>query len=112
MKLVCQGRIIFLSFAALLLTPLASLLAAELSAPAPLRLSSPRDYEVRQRATRAEGKIAIAGTLPKDTSDSGAVEARLVGAGAADAWHKLSTFRPGMTEFRAELNAPAGGWYR
>lgn len=107
-----RANILFLSSPALLLTPLASLLAAELTAPAPLHLNSPLDYQVHQRASRTEGKITVAGTLSQNIPNSGTLEARLAGAGVADTWHQLAALKAGMTEFRAELNAPAGGWYR
>jgi hypothetical protein len=107
-----RGSVIFLSLAVLVLTPLAGLRAATLTAPAPLQLNLPLDYQVHQRATSAEGKITIAGALPKDGPDPDTVEARLGGAGAAQVWQKLATIKPGMTEFRGELRAPAGGWLR
>jgi pimeloyl-ACP methyl ester carboxylesterase len=102
----------FVAFAALLLTAFASSLAAGSTSPATLRLSLPLDYQVHQRATRTEGRITVAGNLPKAITDSGTVEARLVGAGANEVWRKLTTLTPGQTEFRSGLNAPAGGWYR
>src|SRR5436309_14364914 len=86
--------------------------AAEANALAMLRLSSPVDYQVVQRATRVGGRIEIAGSLPNGSETSGALEARLVGAGGATNWQKLAMINPGTTKFRVELNAPAGGWYR
>src|SRR5580765_6433083 len=108
MKSMHCGTVIFLSLAVL---RLAGLRAAELTAPVPLHLSMPLDYQVHQRASRMEGKITIAGNLPKESPDSATVETRLAGAGVAEAWQKLATLKPGMTEFRAELSAPAGGWF-
>jgi Carbohydrate esterase, sialic acid-specific acetylesterase/Prolyl oligopeptidase family len=85
---------------------------AEPDAPATFRLSSPVDYQVRQRATRSEGAIVVAGSLLETRAEAVTLEARLVGAGANAEWQKLATIPAGKTVFRAELNAPAGGWYR
>ena len=86
--------------------------AAEPNPPAALRLSLPLEYQVHQRVTRAEGRIIVAGSLAKRSEHPGTVEARLVGAGATAEWRKLTTVPSGTAEFRAELNAPPGGWYR
>ena len=82
--------------------------ADEANAPAALRLSVPLDYQVHQRATRTEGKVMVAGSLVKGTGHPGTLEARI----AAGDWRKLAEMAAGATEFRGELNAPAGGWYR
>jgi alpha-beta hydrolase superfamily lysophospholipase len=100
----------FLTFLAALLS--LALPAAETNPPAPLRLGLPLEYQVHQRATRTEGTIIVAGSLSNARAHAATLEARLVGAGAAADWRKLATIEPGTTEFRAELNAPAGGWYR
>ena len=102
--------LIVLTLTALL--PAFALPDAEPTAPATLRLSLPLDYQVHQRATRTEGKIIVAGSLAKSSEHPSTMEARLVTAGATAEWQKLATLPPGTTEFRAELNAPAGGWYR
>ncbi len=86
--------------------------AVETSAPVALRLSLPLDYQVHQRAGRAEGIIIVAGSLAQGSKHPGTLEARLVSAGVAADWQTLATIESGTTEFRAELNAPAGGWYR
>jgi len=75
-----------------------------------LALSSPRDYQVFQRATPAAGKIAVAGTLLDEAKGGDWIEARIIGGGLPGAWRKLAVIVPGQTGFRAELPAPAGGW--
>jgi len=94
--------------AVLLLAQLA-LLAAEQTK---LWLNLPLEYQVHQRATSAEGKIIVAGTLARGLTAAGTVETRLVGSGTREVWQNLATLMPNQTEFRAEFNAPAGGWYR
>ena len=94
------------------------------AAPLTIHLDSPSDYEVFQRAVRqgqegkfGEGEIVIAGRilpetkgiLPMDT-----LEARLNGKSLdgdlPGQWQPLP-FDPRVSAFRAELAAPAGGWY-
>src|SRR5947209_13163195 len=86
--------------------------AAEADAPAALKLNLLLNYQVHQRTTRTEGKIVVAGSLPSADKRPGTLEVRLIGGGAAADWQKLATIKPGLTEFRAELNSPVGGWYR
>jgi pimeloyl-ACP methyl ester carboxylesterase len=89
--------------------------AAETNLPAPLRLSLPLDYQVHQRATKTEGYIPVAASLPNAREGLLTLEARLVGAGLATAWSnwwKLSTIEPAIAEIVTEFKAPAGGWYR
>ena len=110
MKFIRQKVGALVTLTAILLS--LELQAIETNAPRPLRLTLPLDYQVHQRVARAEGRIIVAGSLAKGSEDSGTVEARLVGAGAAAEWQKLTTLKSGATEFRVELNAPSGGWYR
>jgi hypothetical protein len=77
-----------------------------------LRLTSPVDYQVHQRATRTEGGIIVAGSLTEPSVHQVTLEAKLTGEAAAAEWRKLAAIEPGQTEFRAELKAPSGGWYR
>ena len=85
--------------------------AEELAAPARLVLSLPIDYQVCQRATRDQGTIIVAGRWPDGSIDGAWLEAKLVGAPAAQ-WQHLCVRKQGAKEFHCELNAPAGGWYR
>jgi hypothetical protein len=83
-----------------------------------IHLSSPTDYQVFQRTTRAEGKLIIAGTvlpeirgpLPLD-----ALQARLTkNSGGIDErgqWQPV-TFDARVAAFRCEELVSAGGWYR
>ncbi len=84
-----------------------------------LNLSSPLDYQVFQRQTPAEGKIVIECALETrlrgTLTDLEGLEARLLdgptnGKAAGD-WQVLP-FDNRVRRFRAELQAPAGGWYR
>jgi pimeloyl-ACP methyl ester carboxylesterase len=86
--------------------------AVETNAASALRLSLPLDYQVHQRLSRAQGNIIVAGSLARGSEHPGMMEARLIGSGVVTDWQKLAGIEPGATEFRAELNAPAGGWYR
>lgn len=107
-----QIRACLWALAAGLLAPWGGLRAAETNVPSSLRLSLPLDYQVHQRASRAEGRIIVAGALTHGSEYPGTLEARLIGAGATADWQKLAPIPSGKTEFRAELNGPAGGWYR
>ncbi len=102
----------FMSLTAMLLFPMLGLQAAEANPRTAMRLSLPLDYQVHQRATRAEGRIIVAGSLTKASEHSSTMEARLVGAKTPAEWQKLATITSGVTEFHAEMNGPAGGWYR
>src|SRR5215472_17276692 len=93
--------------------------AAETNAPFKLRLESPLDYQIFQRATREQGEMIIAGTVLPETKEAlplDALEARLTGKsftgdGLPDKWQWLP-FDPRVGAFRGALAAPAGGWYR
>jgi hypothetical protein len=92
--------------------------AAETNAPLKMRLESPVDYQIFQRATREQGNLIVAGTFLPETRDAlplDALEARLTGksfTGDAlpDKWQRLP-FDPRVGAFRGVLAAPAGGWY-
>src|SRR4051812_9589021 len=105
----CAASILF---ATVLATSVSLLRGADSNSAAHLRLTSPLDYQVHQRADRAGGKIIIAGTLVNDTSSAAIIEARLIDAHLTNLWQKITSAKPGTNEFRAELSAPSGGWYR
>jgi pimeloyl-ACP methyl ester carboxylesterase len=90
----------------------ASSRATETGVSAALRLISPRDYQVFQRAGRDGGQIAVDGALPTGLAGTETLEARVVGEGLSGDWRKLATLVPGQTDFRAKLDAPSGGWRR
>jgi hypothetical protein len=89
------------------------------NAPLKLRLDSPMDYQIFQRATREQGKLIIAGAILPESKDAlplDTVQARLIGKSFTgdtlpDKWQKLP-FDPRVSGFRGELAVPAGGWYR
>lgn len=101
----------------LLAASLACAVHAQTNAPASLNLISPLDYQVFQRQTPASGKIVVEIVL--DTTARGTLtnleklEARLTGGVPSEppAWQPLP-FDNRVRHFRAELAAPAGGWYR
>lgn len=97
--------------AATLLLSIGNIPAAEASAPDPIHLSSPVDFQVIQRATHT-GTLIVAGTLPKPADRALHLEAKLIGVGATVDWQTLSELPPGAAEFRAEMKVPEGGWYR
>ena len=82
-----------------------------------IRLDSPSDYQIFQRATGQGGDIVIAGRIlpeSKTTLPMDALEARFIGKSAEHdlpgQWQPLP-FDPHASAFRAKLVAPAGGWY-
>jgi len=79
--------------------------------PAALALASPQDYQVFQRASKDKGAIAIRGEFTGPAAKTTTIEARLVADGKAGEWIKLPARFDGA-KFSAELDAPAGGWYR
>jgi hypothetical protein len=92
---------------------------AQTNAPVKLDLISPLDYQVFQRQSRSDGKIILETLL--ESKARGALtnleklEARLIGpltnANNPEPWQTLP-FDNRVRHFRAELRAPAGGWYR
>ena len=87
-------------------------------AVASLNLTSPSDYQVFQRATRLKGIVVVSGSVASGAKGDVPVEvleARLLGkpleGELAGVWQRLP-FDPRVAAFRAELPAPAGGWYR
>jgi hypothetical protein len=80
-----------------------------------LHLLSPLDHQVFQRQASAGGRVIIETVL--DTTARGALtnleklEARLTGEKFTNDWTALP-FDNRVRHFRAELSAPAGGWYR
>jgi hypothetical protein len=82
-----------------------------------LNLISPLDYQVFQRQTATNGKIVVDVVL--ETSARGALtnleklEVRLTGGNDLQyqTWQPLP-FDNRVRHFRAEISAPAGGWYQ
>ncbi len=102
----------------LLLFALATVTSAQTNADTKLVLVSPQDYQVFQRDSRADGKIVIETIL--ETSARGTLtnldrlEARVLSSSTNDSAAGWQTFPFDIRvrHFRAELRAPAGGWYR
>ena len=89
------------------------------NAPLKLRLESPMDYQIFQRATRDQGKVIIAGAILPESKEAlplDTIQARLIGESytsnaLSGKWQKLP-FDPRVSGFRGELAVPAGGWYK
>ena len=96
----------------LALLALTSLAGGLVSDAAELRLSAPLDYQVFQRDTRQKGRVLVAGGVPTALAQEATVEVQLVGGSADASWRQLAAITAGQSTFRAELEAPAGGWYR
>ena len=89
----------------LLLAPLAALHAADLT------LTSPRDFQVVQRATPTRGMLKIAGQLAEPVPGDAVMEARLVGAASDAGWQRLNATFADRT-ISGVFEATAGGWWR
>ena len=82
------------------------------SVEGPVTVFSPRDYQVFQRRTKLKGTVFFAGHMltPCDK-----VEYRLSGkpldGKLNEEWRELPLNRQ-LNSFQAEVDAPAGGWYR
>ena len=77
----------------------------------PVQLMQPVPHQVVQRRTRDDGLIPVAGTFPGGGPVPVGMEVRWVGERVAGDWIPVRTAGEGGA-FRAELVAPAGGWYR
>jgi hypothetical protein len=73
-----------------------------------IKLTSPTDYQVTQRQTRAEGRLTIAGER-KDALGT-QIEFRLLDAQGKGAWRRLDAGTEAT--FSVTIVAAAGGWYR
>jgi hypothetical protein len=103
----------------LLIFSCAAFVRAQTNAAIKLNLISPLDYQVFQRQSAGDGKIIIETLL--ETKERGALtnveklEARFIASSTnsdtSPAWQALP-FDNRVRHFRAELRAPAGGWYR
>ncbi len=94
-----------LGMAAVLLTQVVVLRAANLT------LSSPLDYQVAQRASKAGGGISITGNLAEADARAVVVEARIAAEGKNGGWRRLPAQFTGAG-FQSVMEVPSGGWYR
>ena len=105
-----------------LVTMLNPSLAADpaiLQPAARLRLLSPQEHQVFQRQSRSGGRITVEGECEfigsRPPLESARLEARLLGQPAGGewpgSWEELP-FDARVRRFRAELRAPAGGWFQ
>jgi hypothetical protein len=103
-----------------LLATAALLRGDDATGPASLRvnLTGPSDYQVVQRASRAEGVVVIAGDsvpVAKNGPLPDTLEARFTGKGMAGDlpgnWQPLPC-DVRVAAFRGEIKVSAGGWYR
>src|SRR5215469_14220483 len=93
--------------------------SGQTSAQIKLNLTSPLDYQVFQRQTATAGTIVVESSLETKLRGSltnlDGLQARLVdvstNAKFSSQWQSLP-FDNRVRRFRAELPAPAGGWYR
>ncbi len=82
------------------------------TAPAPIQISSPMDYQVFQRSSRGEGMVYLNGQInvPSET-----LEARFVGRSISGRlpgkWFEVAR-DPGTGKFNLARTLPAGGWYK
>lgn len=90
---------------------LALLFSLNAAGAAELVLTSPRDFQVVQRATAAKGTLRLAGQLSEDAPGDAVVETRLVGGPADAAWRRLDVKVVGRA-ISGQFEAPAGGWWR
>ena len=93
--------------------------AQETNVPAVhISLTSPLDYQVVQRSTAADGKLIIAGNFIAESKTNALpdkLEVMVTGKSSHGElpgnWQPLPCDAR-VAGFRAELNLPAGGWYR
>ena len=90
---------------------LALLLSLHVAGAAELVLTSPRDFQVVQRATPTKGTVRLVGQLSEDAPGDAVVETRLVGEKEDGAWRRVEAKVSGR-EISGTLEAPAGGWWR
>jgi hypothetical protein len=79
-----------------------------------IRLTSPVNFQVVQRATATAGKITVAGTILPESRTAlplDSLEVRITDGSLPGNWLPLP-FDARVASFRGEVNAPAGGWYR
>lgn len=79
---------------------------------ASLELTAPLDYQVYQRATARTGTISIAGKLSSSLQRTAFIETRIIVNDRPTPWTRLTVLSAGQSLVRADLDAPAGGWYR
>ena len=83
-----------------------------------ISLSSPLDYQVVQRSSRAQGSLNVSGSILPESRSAlplDALEVRLSGMSSAGnlpgEWQTLP-FDARVAAFRGVIIVPAGGWYR
>lgn len=77
-----------------------------------LRLSSPSDFQVFQRASAERGPVRVAGQLADAPTGKVSVEVQLTGAAADRAWRWVADLGADGKNFAGEFTAPSGGWYQ
>lgn len=87
---------------------LACLLPLCLAAAPELNLTTPVDYQITQRRSRAQGSLTIAGRRREAAGTR--LEVRLLDAQGRGEWLKPSVGHDDA--FVVAVDAPAGGWYR
>ncbi len=84
----------------------------DLYAASEVRLTSPADFQVFQRATAERGRVHVAGQLADAPAGKVSVKVQLTGAGADRAWRWVADLGADGKSFAGEFEAPAGGWYQ
>jgi hypothetical protein len=94
---------------------IASASAADQSVSATITLTSPSDYQVFQRQTRAAGRIVVEGTVNIPAKSTAAkpdrLQTRVTGNSLTGEWQALP-FDARVPRFRGEVRVPVGGWYK
>jgi hypothetical protein len=93
------------------LVPFLILFHAAESRALDLRLLSPVDYQVVQRATPGKGLIRVVGELTEAPPASAIIEAKLSGANLDTPWQRVGGSITG-TKLNGTVEAPAGGWWK
>ena len=78
----------------------------------PWQPTSPREYQVFQRASRGHGLVTVAGAFPAATARGDQLDAQWKGQGVEGGWTSLLVRAGDGDSFRTEIRVPAGGWYR
>ena len=85
--------------------------SASCGGEARLELTAPLDCQVVQRSAKETGKVTVAGTLSAAEAVPDRLEARVDAGAGKGMWQKLAVTFTGAA-FAAEMELPAGGWYR
>ena len=99
----------FICLALLLLAGRAAVAGVTVPEDYDLTLQSPRDYQVFQRRTMAEGPVLVSGRV---RADCDGLQVHLTGGSGdpQDLWESIAVDKVAHS-FNAVISVPAGGWY-